>query len=117
MTTYTEAHLCGRGGLLHRWDLIPVEYVPQTTVWDWVNILNERCGRCGKVKAKLYDVVGDWKNFYRHNTGVQYGPTDVRPTPEDMRNMLLFRSERLTERAEAQQRRKDRTSKALRSVA
>lgn len=91
--SFGTAELCahGRGGLSHVWDVIPVEYEPQCSVWDYVDILNMRCLRCGKVKAVLYDTSGDWITRYKGDTGVVYRDGEVRPDRDDLRAMLLAR--------------------------
>lgn len=93
MSTYGTAELCahGRGGLSHVWDVIPVEYEPQCSVWDYVDLLNMRCLRCGKVKALLYDAAGDYIARYKGDTGVVYSDGEVRPDRDDLRRMLFAR--------------------------
>jgi hypothetical protein len=90
-TTYPQAHLCSRGGLLHPWDVIPVEWEPTSSVWDHVDCVNFRCPRCGKVKARLYDINGDWINRYKSGTGIVYGHDEVRPDKADLLAMLHAR--------------------------
>jgi len=87
--SFTNAHLCARnaGGLGHRWDIIPVEWEPNTQ-WFYDDIDNYRCERCGKIKAVLFDSNYDRYTLYKGKTGVVYGADDARPTPEDIRRML-----------------------------
>lgn len=98
--SYTQAHLCahGRGGLSHVWDVIPVEYEPNCSVWDYIEILNLRCTRCGKVKALLYDASGDYIPRYKGGTGVVYSDGEVRPDRDDLRAMLFARVASIEER-------------------
>lgn len=82
----------------HPWQVIPTEYEPQTSVWDYVNTVNERCPHCGKVKARLYDNNHDWITRYKSGTGIKYEPGEVRPTRADRHAMLMARVRDVEER-------------------
>lgn len=121
--TLSDPRLCApsRGGLNHPWDVIPVEYEPNCSVWDYVDILNMRCARCGRIKALLYDAAGDYLTRYKSGTGVLYSDGEIAPDRDDLRAMLFARvrsiEDRNTQRAAKRTAPADKPSKRQRQGA
>lgn len=114
-----QAHLCGRGRKGHRWDDIPVEWTPSLD-GGYSDIVNERCERCGLIKAAMWDRTGNKTLRYRRwCTGVAVTLRDEEPwSADDYRRWQLnrFREEK-PRRAKAKATAKPRASTAARKAA
>jgi hypothetical protein len=92
----TKAQLCGRGRQTHRWDQIPCEWEPVLWYESYIDCINERCERCGRIKATMWNDRGEkLRPRYKHKTGYVYGPEEDRPTADDYRRYQLDRARQL----------------------